>query len=133
MGPHPNVAMGSKPNSRPRLTQEKMRPYCRSVIMDDSLMLRLLLLCIVVFGCNKKHIKPDNFDKDPSNITKALGACADNMTDISGVLDTTIWRNGERLRIEQLFLRSKSGNLRIDSLSLRVNQLTLSSLTVDDF
>ena len=117
MGPHPNVAMGSKPNSRPRLTQEKMRPYCRSVIMDDSLMLRLLLLCIVVFGCNKKHIKPDNFDKDPSNITKALGACADNMTDISGVLDTTIWRNGERLRIEQLFLRSKSGNLRIDSLS----------------
>ena len=85
--------------------------------MDDSLMLRLLLLCIVVFGCNKKHIKPDNFDKDPSDITKALGACADNMTDISGVLDTTIWRNGERLRIEQLFLRSKSGNLRIDSLS----------------
>lgn len=80
-------------------------------------MLRLLLLCIVMLGCNKKHIKPDNFDDDPSTLNKSLLACIDKMTNISGVLDTTIWRNGERLRIEQLFLRSQSGNLRIDSLS----------------
>ena len=80
-------------------------------------MLRLLILCIVSFGCNKKHIKPDDFNTDPSEINTALTACADGMSDISGVLETTIWRNDERLRIEQLFLRSKSGNLRIDSLS----------------
>ena len=78
---------------------------------------RALWLLFVVFGCTSKHIKPAHFDADPSTIVNGLKQCAEGFTEISGRIETTLWRDGERIRLEQLFLRAKSGNLRLDTLS----------------
>jgi len=39
------------------------------------------------------------------------------MFSTSGVLTTTTWREGKRIKLDQLFIRSNAGNLRIDTLS----------------
>ena len=39
------------------------------------------------------------------------------MFSTSGVLNTTTWRDGKRVKLDQLFIRSNAGNLRIDTLS----------------
>ncbi len=79
--------------------------------------IRYLCLFLGVIGCGSTQTKPSTFDEDPKHALAVINQCADMMTDISGVLDTTLWRSDERVKLEQLFLRSKSGNLRIDTLS----------------
>ncbi len=80
-------------------------------------MIRYLWLVLGFVGCTSTHTKPSNFDDDPSRTLAVITQCQQMVSDISGVLETTIWRGEERLKLEQLFLRSKSGNLRIDTLS----------------
>jgi outer membrane lipoprotein-sorting protein len=80
-------------------------------------MSRALCLLFVVIGCTSKYTKPSTFDADPTAILGALDECSKGFTEISGRIETTLWREGERIRLEQLFLRSKSGNLRLDTLS----------------
>ena len=82
----------------------------------------LRVFCIVCFwfgllGCPQQHKKPTYFDENADGILNNLRACQSKMTALSGVLQTTTWREGERVRLEQLFLRSSEGNLRIDTLS----------------
>lgn len=80
-------------------------------------MIRYVWLFLGVMGCTSTHTKPSTFDEDPKGALAIIHQCTDMMTDISGVLETTLWRSNERVKLEQLFLRSKSGNLRIDTLS----------------
>ena len=82
----------------------------------------LRVFCIVclwfgLLGCPQQHKKPTHFDENADGVLNNLRACQSKMTALSGVLQTTTWREGERVRLEQLFLRSSEGNLRIDTLS----------------
>ena len=92
-------------------------------------MSRALWLLFVVFGCTSKHTKPAHFNVDPSAFLAGLEQCVEGFTDISGRIEMTLWRDGERIRLEQLFLRAQSGNLRLDTLS-PVGQ-SLSTITYD--
>ena len=72
---------------------------------------------VLLLGCPSNYRKPSNFDEDPSTALTELKACKSEMFSTSGVLNTTTWRDEKRVKLEQLFIRSKEGNLRIDTLS----------------
>ena len=78
-----------------------------------------IFLCSITvwMGCPSSHKKPSNFDESPSEVLSHLRSCENKMFTASGVINTTTWSNGKRIKLEQLFIRSTDGNLRIDTLS----------------
>ena len=68
-------------------------------------------------GCPSTHRKPAGFNDDPTEILSHLARCPATMLAVSGVLQTDTWKDGQRIKLDQLFVRSAEGNLRIDTLS----------------
>ena len=89
----------------------------------------IILLLFVLFGCAQSHKKPSNFDKNPDPYLKKLQGCIERLSPIRGAMSITAWRAQERLKLEQLFIFSGDGKLRIDTLS--PTGLPASTLTSD--
>ena len=79
-------------------------------------MTRLLPL-LLTLACVSHFEKPTGFNEDPSSIIQRLSECERRQVNESGVLESTVWKEDERVRVEQLFLRSLDGRLRVDTLS----------------
>ena len=68
-------------------------------------------------GCPSNYRKPADFTQDPSGIIAHIKTCESLTKSTSGILKTDTWRDGNRLKLEQMFIRSNTGALRIDTLS----------------
>ena len=77
----------------------------------------LVVLLGVLFGCVQSHKKPSNFDENPDPYIKKLQGCIERLSPMRGAMSITAWRDQERLKLEQLFIYSGDGKLRIDTLS----------------
>ena len=82
--------------------------------------MRFILLTCSIFvwmGCPTNYRKPADFTQDPSDIMAHMKTCESLTKSTSGILKTDTWRDGNRLKLEQMFIRANTGALRIDTLS----------------
>lgn len=68
-------------------------------------------------GCPTNYRKPADFTQDSSGIIAHMKTCESLTKSTSGILKTDTWRDGNRLKLEQMFIRSSAGALRVDTLS----------------
>lgn len=96
-----------------RVDPEITRP--RSSILTRSILLSLatLLLC----GCPDRFRKPDDFNADAAPLLARIQARNAALESLTGELKLEVWRDGERIKLRQLFAVQAPDKLRIDLLS----------------
>ena len=87
-----------------------------ATLFSEKLWTLSLFLCVLL-GCGQRHKKPSNFSENPDPYIKKLQGCIDSLSPMRGAMSITAWRAQERLKLEQLFIYSGDGKLRVDTLS----------------